>query len=282
MAVPGGTYLRGYDLAGDGESGDMTAPATISGFQLDKYEVTVGRYRTFVATGDGTIDHPPASNAGAHPQIANSGWDPGWDVFLPLDRDAQMAALKCNSGLQKLSTWTDSPGANETRPITCLSWYDAMAFCAWDGGYVPTDAEWNFAAAGGEAQRAYPWSSPPGDIASLDPSHASYADDNNCVGDSQPGCGPTDLVPVGTDSAGDGRWGHSDLAGNAYEWTLDFAQQAYPSPCTDCADLSDTSRRNVRGGSAVTLAIGLRTGVRIPGIPEKRDSVTGVRCARPR
>jgi sulfatase modifying factor 1 len=281
LEVPGGTYLRGYDVAGDGDSGTMTAPATVSAFRLDKYEVTVGRYRTFVAVGTGTVTRSPTADAGAHPKIPGSGWNPGWEQALPLDSAAQVAALKCNSGIEMMSTWTDTPGANEDRPITCLSWYDAMAFCAWDGGYVPTDAEWNFAAAGGDEQRAYPWSIPAGDVASLDVTHASYADEHaGCAADGMPACAPTDLLPVGSDPAGDGRWGHADIAGNAYEWTLDFAQDMYMTPCNDCADLSGTALRSVRGGSAVTLPISLRTGFRLVRIPAKRDSVIGVRCAR--
>src|SRR6185369_13884247 len=41
--VAGGTYDRSYDVAGDGNSGNMNFPATVSSFRLDKYEVTVGR-----------------------------------------------------------------------------------------------------------------------------------------------------------------------------------------------------------------------------------------------
>jgi formylglycine-generating enzyme required for sulfatase activity len=199
---------------------------------------------------------------------------------LPADRDAQIAALKCDSDLEQLSTWTDSPGDSENRPITCLSWYDAMAFCAWDGGFLPTNAEWNLAAAGGSEQRAYPWSSPPSDL-TIDPAHASYADDNgHCLADGQPACTSADMRPVGSDAAGDGRWGHSDLAGNAAEWTLDFSQSAYITPCVDCADLSGTTLRDARGGTAVTFASTLRTGARLPRAPGRRESVSGVRCAR--
>jgi formylglycine-generating enzyme required for sulfatase activity len=45
----GGLFHRSSDLAGDVESGGMTSPATISTFHLDRYEVTVGRFRAFVA-----------------------------------------------------------------------------------------------------------------------------------------------------------------------------------------------------------------------------------------
>ena len=50
-------------------------------------------------------------------------------------------------------------------PRETVNWYEAIAFCAWDGGFLPTETEWHYAASGGSAQRAYPWSSPAGDLA---------------------------------------------------------------------------------------------------------------------
>ncbi|HWU90770.1 MAG TPA: SUMF1/EgtB/PvdO family nonheme iron enzyme [Kofleriaceae bacterium] len=266
--VVGGTYYRSYDVAG---AGSMSSPATVSSFHLDKYEVTVGRFRKFVEAGTGTQATPPPPGAGAHAHIGGSGWNPSWSARLVADKAALVAALKCNTTFQ---TWTDAPGANEVRPMNCLTWYEAAAFCAWDGGYLPTEAEWNYAATGGDRQSAYPWST-----LTLDGSHASYLEGTDCRGDGMAGCGLTDLVTVGSKPAGDGRWGQSELAGNVAEWTLDSIT-LYTNPCSDCAHLTDAGDRVVRGGSFGQTAFNLRTGNRSSGAPMDRSHSVGVRCAR--
>lgn len=277
LAVPGGSFLRSYDLAGDQHSGTPAHPATVSSFHLDKYEVTVGRFRAFVAAGMGTQASPPASGAGQHARIAGSGWNPGWNAQLPATSEALRAALKCEANLQ---TFTDAPGPNDQRPVNCVSWYEAMAFCIWDGGRLPTEAEWNYAATGGDQQRAYPWSTPAGSLA-LDREHASYwlTDGPGCTANGDPDCALTDIVPVGTLPAGDGRWGHSDLAGNVYEWALDFMGE-YPETCNDCANFVGSAHRELRGGSFAANPELIRAGRRIGIAPAERNELAGIRCAR--
>jgi formylglycine-generating enzyme required for sulfatase activity len=272
--VPGGSFLRSYDVAGDTFSGTMSFPATVSTFRLDKYEVTVGRFRKFVEAGKGIQGAAPGAGAGAHAHIADTGWDTAWDVELRPSPGELTAALACNA----LATWTDAPGANESRPINCITWFEAMAFCVWDGGYLATEAEWNYAAAGGDEQRAYPWSAPPGAL-TIDGSYVSYKEGTDCVGDGMAGCAVTDLVAAGSKGAGQGRWSHSDLAGNVHEWILDYTV-SYPLPCNDCAGLMPTQTRDVRGGNFDLDARSQRTGLR-GGLPFKqRYPGVGVRCAR--
>ena len=69
IAVPGGTFNR---------NNDNSKAATVSGFKLDKLEVTVGRFRAFVEAGEGTLAKPPAAGSGAHPKIPNSGRNAMW------------------------------------------------------------------------------------------------------------------------------------------------------------------------------------------------------------
>lgn len=280
LVVTGGMYFRSYDTAGDVESGNQGFAATVSDFRLDKYEVTVERFRAFVTAGKGTQASPPESGDGAHARITGSGWDPSWNASLAVDTAALVAAVKCNATYQ---TWTDSPGPNEARPMNCITWYEAMAFCAWDGGYLPTEAEWNYAASGGgdgQGQRAYPWSNPAGSL-SLDGLRASYFDGADCVGDGIPGCAVTDLLRVGTKPMGEGRWGQSDLGGNVWEWSLDWYGSPYETPCNDCALVSSGTYRVLRGGSFFSCASQLRAGYRnYANPPMSRAFIIGVRCAR--
>jgi sulfatase modifying factor 1 len=273
--VPGGTFYRSYDVGTDGMFPDMTNPATVSDFRLDTYEVTVGRFRQFVNAGLGTQQSPPASGAGARMLNGSSeqgGWDPTWDASLTTDTSSFVAALECNSTVQ---TWTTMPDANESLPINCIDWFEAFAFCAWDSGFLPTEAEWNYAAAGGAEQRAYPWSSPPSSL-TIDCSYANYEATTYCTDP------PTGNVNrVGTESPlGDGKWGQADLAGNVTEWVLDW-EAAYLNPCDDCADLMQVSSRTLRGGDFSVTAPSLRGAVRDNNAPTLRNSGHfGVRCAR--
>ena len=265
--VPGGSFYRSYDAAG---YNDMNYPATVSTFVLDTYEVTVGRFRAFVNAGLGTQASPPAEGSGAHPRLSGSGWDKAWNTDLLTDTPALMAKVKCDATHQ---TWTDSPGENENNAMNCVPWYEAMAFCIWDGGYLPTEAEWNYAASGGEQQRVYPWSNPETPT-TIDCNYANY---QSCVN------GTMDrVIEVGSKAAnGNGRWNHSDLAGNASEWVFDFYGEPYSSmTCNDCANLTLAANRVVRGGSSYDVASDLRVARRDMYYPPSGGKHLGFRCSR--
>jgi formylglycine-generating enzyme required for sulfatase activity len=271
--VPGATFYRSYDGV---NYKDKSYPAKVSDFYLDKYEITVGRLRPFVNAGKGTRANPPTPGDGVHPKIPGSGWDSAWNFELAGDT----AALKTNlSRSSTYQTWTDTEGPNESKPINYLDWYTAFAFCAWDGGRLPTEAEWNFAASGGSEQRYYPWSNPSTSTL-IDDSYAFY----NCNGTGS--C--TLPLAVGTKSPkGDGKWGHSDLAGNLNEWTLDWYATALVNPCVDCANLvyppsSELAMRAYRGGGFGNLGASLCVVNRMCDSPGGHGSDIGARCARDR
>jgi formylglycine-generating enzyme required for sulfatase activity len=269
LLVPGGTFDRSYDGV---DFKDPSYPATVDDFYLDKYEVTVGRFRAFVNAGMGTQAKPPAAGDGAHPLIPGSGWDPAWNTNLAADTARLKGAMKCWAQYQ---SWTDTPAGNESRPMNCLDWYTAFAFCAWDGGRLATEAEWNYAASGGSEQRYYPWRWSPPAYTPIDDSYAVY-----CGGS----CNHAENVGSRSPK-GDGKWGQSDLAGNVKEWTLDWYSSQYPMPCNNCANLSATSGlglpgRALRGGSYFDYAWVLRSSYRDIELPEYRDNPNGARCAR--
>ena len=279
MPIPGGTFYRGYDVAADSMYPDMSYPATVSAFRLDKYEVTVGRFRAFVDAGMGIQASAPAMDAGARTlngMASQGGWNASWNVSLSADTITLKANVKCDSTYQ---TWTDTVSIDDNRPMNCVTWYEAMAFCIWDGGFLPTEVEWNFAAAGGDEQRAYPWSSPASST-TIDCSYANY--DINIPSGTYCINGTTGATNrVGSESPkGDGKWGQSDLAGNVYEWTLDKYVSPYDNPCNDCADLTPAPYRVIRGGYTLTGAPYLRTADRRVETPTITAALVGVRCAR--
>jgi formylglycine-generating enzyme required for sulfatase activity len=264
--VPGGSYNR---------SNDPMYPAKVGDFRLDRFEITVGRFRRFVEAYPGS---KPLPGAGVHPLIANSGWDAGWDTTLPADQADLRAAVEC---YLDWGTWTDTAGGQETLPMNCMSWYEAFAFCAWDGGRLPTEAEWNYAAAGGAEQREYPWSDPPGSM-TIDPSYAVY----HCTGNGSPAaaCAFTDILNVGSKSPkGDGKWGQADLGGGMWEWNLDWYVAPYSSTaCSNCANTMSGSSRVLRGGSwyGTVGAAYPRSSYRYDLEPFNSVANVGARCVR--
>jgi formylglycine-generating enzyme len=279
LEVPGGMFDRGYDPVSPGFM-NSNFPATVSGFRLDQYEVTVGRFRKFVsavvggyvpAAGDGKHAHlnggSGLTNVGADAGSSEPGWSMSWNSNLTSSQATWNSDLSCPGG-----TWTASAGSGEHQPIACVTWYEAYAFCIWDGGFLPSEAEWNFAASGGSEQRVYPWSSP-ATSTTIDCAHANYSPMTGP-------CSATGANNVGSESTtGDGKYGQADLSGNVWEWTLD-SSAPYVTPCIDCGNVSPLASRVARGGSYSLVASALLTSYRSSYPVATRDGSVGVRCAR--
>jgi len=293
LEVTAGTFDRTYDLGPDGgvavpaDGGaiDKADPASVSAFRLDKYEVTVGRFRQFVAAWNGGAGYTPMQSSGKHTHLngglgladgpnvdAGQTYEPGWST----GDDGNIAPTNTNLACDaSYATWTDSPaGVREDLPINCVNWWEAYAFCIWDGGFLPSECEWEYAAAGGSQQREYPWgATPPGTTSQ----YAIYG----CFFPSGSGtCSNlSSIAPVGSAPQGAGASGQLDLAGNVWEWTLDY-YAAYADPCTDCADVTSSASRVFRGGGFLIDAAGLIPSNRYGTPPASRIYGIGFRCAR--
>ena len=290
--VVGGTYYRTYANGGDGGMGEAD-PATVSGFRLDKYDVTVGRFRQFVNAvlppdgGGGWL--PPAASGkhthlnagsglanGASPGTYETGWVASDNGYI----SPTTGNLECGDpGIGDTSTWTASAGSQENLPISCVNWYEAYAFCIWDGGFLPSEAEWEYAAAGGSEQREFPWGSTTPGAANQ---YAIYGDGNGrCyypTGTLATCTGVANIAPVGTATLGAGLWGQLDLAGELWEWNLDW-YAPYIDPCADCANLTGGSSRVIRSGYYLVGASQLLAPYRNDYTPTNGLDF-GFRCAR--
>jgi formylglycine-generating enzyme required for sulfatase activity len=90
----------------------------------------------------------------------------------------------------------------------------------------------------------------------------------------------TNIAPVGTVAAGASKAGQLDLAGNVWEWNLDWYQSSYVATCNNCTNLTAGSHRVIRGGSFMYAASYLPAAGRYYGYPANRNLVYGGRCAR--
>jgi formylglycine-generating enzyme required for sulfatase activity len=119
--------------------------------------------------------------------------------------NAEYRAYVEATGAPPPTCWSEERFANPAAPVVGVSWDDALGYCSWVGGSLPTEAEWELAARGFE-DRTYPWGADePDDL------RAHFAQDWHSSGTSAVGAHPSGVGPFGC----------HDLAGNVWEWCLD-------------------------------------------------------------
>ena len=151
-----------------------------------------------------------------------------------------------------------------------VNWYEAEAYCRWAGRRLPTEAEWEFAAAaapGVNGKRCYPW------------------------GDEEPLPRRANLFDTGVDNAdvaafadGDSAWGCRQMFGNVWEWTADWFKP-YPGftrdPYKEYSEPWFGDHKVLRGGCHATRAGLLRNTWRNFYTPDRRDVFAGFRTCAP-
>ena len=159
-----------------------------------------------------------------------------------------------------------APG-RELHPMNCLSFLGARAFCRHAGMRLPTHAEWLLAARGSES-RKYPWGEAPPDC-----SLASYHSEEGR------GCGTSTTVPAGSQPAGAGPYGHTELAGNVLEWTSTIASSCSENT-PEQIDVDPETMRFSEGGSFADSDTALASDFDTVEELQAQHVGMGVRCAR--
>jgi sulfatase modifying factor 1 len=260
VELPGGTFRMGTDDP-DGFPEDHEGPVrevSVEPFAIGAHCVTNGRFAEFVdATGYET-------------DAERFGWSYVFAKFLPkeLRRDSPR--------LERTPWWCGVTGALWRRPegpgsdldgrwnhpVVHVSWHDAAAFCAWAGGRLPTETEWEYAARGGLDQARYPW----GDELTPGGEHRCNIWQgrfpvHDAAEDGFSGTAPVDAFePNG--------FGLYNVAGNVWEW---------------CADWFDPAEQNraMRGGSYLcheSYCNRYRVAARTANTPDSSGGNLGFRC----
>ncbi len=206
----------------------------VSGFELTRSEVTTAQYAPCVEAG---VCQPPVPNTQVN-----------WTETGPM------------------------PG-RENHPANGLDWYMARTFCAWVGGRLPSEAEWEYAATSEGQSILYPWGD---ELPTCE--HAVMRED------AVNGCGANTTGDVCSKPGGLSAQGLCDLAGNVYEWVEDDYHRFYQDGPADGSAWVDTPRAPFRVTRSAPFAAGQAQShearERNERTPDAGNSDHGVRCAR--
>ena len=275
VRIPAGEALLGnvdmHAYPGDGEG--PVHPVRLAGFELAPHAVTNNEFGRF------------AEATGYRTEAERFGWSFVFAGLLPDDFPETRAVAAAPWWRQVEGSWWRRPegpqsslGGRGDHPVVHVSWNDALAFCAWAGARLPTEAEWEYAARGGLEGRVYPWGDElePGGEHRMNVWQGTFPTDNT-LADGYLGTAPVDAyAPNG--------FGLHNMTGNVWEWCADwFDPHAYTRdrPDNPLGPPSGTHRVS-RGGSYLCHASycrRYRVAARNALTPDSSTGNTGFRCA---
>ncbi len=195
-------------------------------------------------------DRPRGEHRVEHVRHLVSLQQPGHEVELPgfelLRSEVTVAQYRlCVEAGVCAEPWSSGDYANwgregrEGHPVNKVDWYQASTFCAWVGGRLPTEAEWEYAARSAGKDYEYPWGNQP---ATCD--HAIFRDGRS-------GCGADRTWEVCSRPVGISEQGLCDMAGNLGEWTQDGWSPGFEGAPSDGSawEPPGAFKRVLRGGA---------------------------------
>lgn len=258
------------------------APAkelSLSGFWMDKYEVTNSDYQKFVdATGYETFSEKMGDSL----------------VFESPEQNHSMAMGVLDWWeLVEAAYWKKPEGPESSidqkadHPVVHVNFEDALEYCNWLGKQLPTEAQFEYAARGGQEGTIYSWGNKP--LQESAPVSNTWQGEFPIQNKQLDGFATTS--PVGSFPAND--FGFYDISGNVWEWVEDWYHPQYYSfgpdknpkgvAKSDSVDPNEPNipKRSIRGGSflcADNYCSGFRVSARMPADPSTATNHTGFRC----